>query len=387
MVTYTARWVFPVSGPPVERGVVAVDGERIVVARGTADVDLGEVAIIPGLVNAHTHLDLSGARGLIPPTDPEHFTDWLMGVIAYRRSRTPEQVQADIAEGLAECLKGGTTLVGDIASGGYSWSTVAGTPLRGVVFFEMLGLNAERLGASLKSFEAWANSTTDTALCRRGVSPHAPYSVSRNLFRIAHKFPFTTAIHLAEFPGETDLLTRRDGPLKSFLQNVGAWEPDELSESHVKLIEQLSASTRTLFVHGNELTGREEFNSRQSLALCPRTHAAFRHPRHPFAEFLARGVNVALGTDSLASNPDLDLFEEARFLFEHRKDVSGETILQMATLNGAKALGFEGDCGSLEPAKSADFVVMPLGSSSDPYEALFTGHGPRRTLFRGNWRD
>ena len=123
--TYTARWVFPVGGPPLPNGVVTVSGDRIeaVEPHGTRtpDEDFGNAAIIPGLVNPHTHLDLSGARGLIPPTDPDHFTDWLRGVIAYRRTRTPEQVQADIREGLAECLRFGTTLIGDIASEGASW--------------------------------------------------------------------------------------------------------------------------------------------------------------------------------------------------------------------------------------------------------------------------
>jgi cytosine/adenosine deaminase-related metal-dependent hydrolase len=118
--TYTARWVFPVSGSPLPNGTVTVRADRVeaVLPRGerTPDEDFGNAAIIPGLVNPHTHLDLSGARGLISPTDPDHFTDWLRGVIAYRRTRTPEQVQADIRAGLAECLRFGTTLVVDIAS-------------------------------------------------------------------------------------------------------------------------------------------------------------------------------------------------------------------------------------------------------------------------------
>ena len=133
--TLTARWVFPVSGPPLANGTITVRDDTIeaIEPRGsrTADEDLGNFAIIPGLVNAHTHLDLSGARGLIPPTDPDHFTDWLRGVIAYRRSRTPEQVQEDIRAGLAECLRVGTTLIGDIAAeggklGGACGSTDAG---------------------------------------------------------------------------------------------------------------------------------------------------------------------------------------------------------------------------------------------------------------------
>ena len=157
--TITARWVFPVSGAPLARGTVTVSDGKIVAveARGarTPDEDLGNVALIPGLVNAHTHLDLSGARGRIPPTDPDHFTDWLRGVIAYRRGRTPEQVQADIRDGLAECLRSGTTLIGDIAAEGASWDTLAAAPTRAVVYYEVVGLTNPRLVAAGGAAKKW----------------------------------------------------------------------------------------------------------------------------------------------------------------------------------------------------------------------------------------
>src|ERR1019366_5682554 len=125
--TYTARWIFPVSSPPLERGTISIAADKIVAVEPhgtrTPDVDLGNVAILPGFVNAHTHLDLTGARGQCPPT-PD-FTQWLRQVIAFRHGRAPEQVQADIAVGLAECLRFGTTLIGDIAAGGASWDLLA----------------------------------------------------------------------------------------------------------------------------------------------------------------------------------------------------------------------------------------------------------------------
>ncbi len=142
----TARWIFPVSGPPLERGVLTLAGDRIVAVTPagdrTADFDLGNVAILPGLVNAHTHLDLSGLSGLAPPS-PD-FTGWLRQVIAHRRSRTPEQVQQDVRVGLAESLRTGTTLLGDISADGASWDFLKDAPLRAVVFREMLGLTQER---------------------------------------------------------------------------------------------------------------------------------------------------------------------------------------------------------------------------------------------------
>jgi cytosine/adenosine deaminase-related metal-dependent hydrolase len=122
---------------------------------------------------------------------------------------------------------------------------------------------------------------------------------------------------------------------------------------------------------------------------CPRTHAAFGHPRHPVADFLARGVRVCLGTDSLASNPDLDPLAEARFLHARRPDLPDDAVLRMATLAGAEALGWADETGSLEPGKSADAVAVPLPDrdAADPYELLFSDHpGERQTLFRGVWR-
>src|SRR5205823_2688098 len=134
MWTLTARWIFPVDGPALSGGTVTIDGETILAVEPhgarRADLDLGDVAVLPGLVNAHTHLDLSGMRGLAPPS-PD-FTGWLRQVIAYRRNCPPEQVQADLHAGLAECLRFGTTLLGDISGDGSSWDVLADAPLRAV---------------------------------------------------------------------------------------------------------------------------------------------------------------------------------------------------------------------------------------------------------------
>jgi len=390
---YTAKIIFTAAGPPLPHGTVTVDGERIVAVEphgvGAPDVDLGDVAIIPGLVNAHTHLDLSGARGLIPPTDPEHFTDWLMGVIEYRKGRTTEETQFDIAAGLEECLSTGATLIGDIAVDGGSWSCVANTKSRANIYYEFIGMSDESSNRSYFKLLHWLNDCNESKTIRAMVSPHAVYSVRGSLIRSLARSNQGIAIHLAESPAELQFVEHQSGPFIKFLKNVGIVDPEGIAESIEWVLWRTRQSPSALLVHCNYLSGDTEIWPNQSIVYCPRTHAAFKHPRHPFAEFQARGVNVALGTDSLASNPDLDLFEEARFVYHNRKDVSSETILKMATINGAKALGFDADCGSLEPGKSADFVVMPLGKDCrDPYEMLFNAPPcGRRTLFRGEWRD
>ena len=393
--TYTARYVFPVSGPPLANGTVTVGGDRIEAVQPhgerTPDEDLGNAAIIPGLVNAHTHLDLSGARGLIPPTDPDHFTDWLRGVIAYRRTRTPEQTQVDIRTGLAESLRAGTTLLGDIASEGASWDALAASPARAVVFREMIGLSEERAKAAGVAAWAWYQAHPATATCRAAFSPHAPYSARGNLLISCCQQELTVAIHLAESPGEVELIRSHSGPFVPFLQDLGVWEPHELIRSLDIPIVRNRMAGYALFIHGNYLKPdvSRYFGAGMSVVYCPRTHAAFGHPPHPFREFLARGVRVCLGSDSLASNPDLDVLAEARFVRSRYPDFPGEQLLRMVTLSGAEALGWANETGSLEAGKSADFVAVPLpdADAPDPHELLLADHaGERRTLFRGEWR-
>lgn len=401
--TFTARWVFPVNGSPLKNGTVTVHGNTIAAVEAhsvrTPDEDLGNVAIIPGLVNAHTHLDLSGARGLIPPTDPEHFTDWLRGVIAYRRSRTPEQVQSDIRDGLAECLRFGTTLFGDIASEGASWEPLAASRTRAVVFWEVIGLSEERYVAALRKYGEWRRSiSNDHPTCRPGHSPHSPYSVRVGAIVSATLFHCPATIHLAETLAEADLLERKEGPFVEFLKGLGVWDgADFIDDWHFAVWANSPEFPRSqaipmqpvLLAHGNYLPCDMPFGMNQSIVYCPRTHGAFLHPTHPFREFLNRGVRVCLGTDSLASNPDLDILAEARFVHARHPDFPGEQLLRMVTIAGAEALGWANETGSLEVGKSADFVAVPLPDveAADPHELLLADHpGERRTMFRGQWR-
>jgi cytosine/adenosine deaminase-related metal-dependent hydrolase len=405
--TYTARWVFPASGPPLPNGTVTVRGATIEAVEPagarSADVSLGNAAIIPGLVNPHTHLDLSGARGLIPPTDPDHFTDWLRNVIAYRRSRTPEQVQADIRAGLAECLRCGTTLIGDITTGGASYPVVSTASVRAVLFWEVIGLRPEKYDAELGVFGTkaglqWFPDSEDTPAefpqtpdCRWMTSPHAPYSANHNR-AVAQLYFGRAAIHLAESPGEVELLATRTGPFVGFLQDLGAWYPDGITAGLLNFFESHpTAAAPALYIHCNYLPPSAPLRVHQSVVYCPRTHAAFGHPPHPFREFLRREVRVCLGTDSLASNPDLDILAEARFVRQRYPDFPGDTLLRMVTLAGAEALGWADETGSLEAGKSADLVAVPLPDrdAADPHELLFSTDDPaeRWTMFRGAWRD
>jgi aminodeoxyfutalosine deaminase len=387
--TLRAHWVFPVSSPPLKDGTVTVEGDRIVAVEPSSDrtphLDLGHAAVLPGLVNAHTHLDLTGMKGLAPPS--ADFPGWLRQVIGHRRGRSPEQVQADIRAGLGQCLRFGTTLIGDISGDGSSWDLVKDAPLRSIIYRELLGLTAERAIAAWNTAEEWLAVHPATETCRPGLSPHAPYSVRRSLYQTAAARGAPLATHLAESQQERELLARHQGPFVEFLQALGVWDPGGLVTGGADVLQVCSGSPLVL-AHGNYLPDDTAIPPEATIVYCPRTHAAFGHPPHPFREFLARGVRVALGTDSLASNPDLDLLAEARFVRRLYPDLPGDVLLRTATLSGAEALGWQAETGSLTPGKSADLVVLPLSEKEeeDPYRLLFnSAQTPRAVLWRGRW--
>jgi cytosine/adenosine deaminase-related metal-dependent hydrolase len=386
----TARWVFPVDAPPLERGIVTIAGDRILAVEPhgarTADYDLGNAAILPGPVNAHTHLDLSGARGKCPPR--LDFTNWLRAVIEFRRSRPREQVQDDIRHGLRMSQQSGTTLVGDISNDGASWPLLSGTPMRGVVYLEWIGLGGEWRNHAKPRMSEWRRNHFPTPTCRPGVSPHAPYSAHTSLINFTWKTRSQFCIHLAETAEELELIEHHRGPFVKFLRELGVWDPEGLAPSFKWILVRTRRATHPVYVHCNYLSPDAPFLSAGSVVYCPRTHAAFGHPPHPFRQFLARGVRVAFGTDSLASNPDLDVLAEARFVHAKHLDVPGDVLLRMATLSGAEALGWADETGSLTPGKSADLVVLPLPNDEarDPHNlVLESALSVRGVLFRGQW--
>ncbi len=391
--TLTARWILPVDGPPLERGTITIRGERVVAVEPhgcrTADRDAGNAAILPGLVNAHTHLDLSGLRGKIAPT--KDFTAWLQAVIAHRRSLSAEQARADILAGLAEASRSGTTLLGDISAKGLSWEVLASEPIRAVVFYELLGLPRTRAHQAWAEACAWLCHHPPTATCKPGLSPHAPYSVRGSLFRAAanragQQLPL--AIHLAETKAELELLEQHRGPFVDFLTELGVWDPDGIMDGVHEVFRLASQVASVLYIHGNYLDAATSIPRGGTVVYCPRTHAAFGHDPHPLPALLDAGVRVALGTDSLASNPDLDMLAELRFVRQLFPEIPGPTLLRLATLSGAEALGWQSETGSLTAGKSADLVVMPLPPQdhADLHELLLDSSCRiAAVLRRGEW--
>jgi cytosine/adenosine deaminase-related metal-dependent hydrolase len=379
----------------VAGGVVSVSGGRILGIEPHGyrrpDLDLGNVAILPGLVNAHTHLDLNSLSGEGPLSS--NFTDWLRAVVHQRRTTSPEQEFRNIYTGLRRSSEFGTTLLGDISTQGMSPPMVATDKrLRGVVFDELLGLSRTRAHESWANISQLVRGRERQETYRPGLSPHAPYSVRASLFRAAaglcQRLQVPLAIHLAETRDELELLERQRGPFVPFLSELGVWDAQGLVKGVEDVLQLNAQVANVLFIHGNYLSPHLTFPRGASVIYCPRTHAAFGHAPHPFRDLLAKGVRVALGTDSLASNPDLDVLAEARFLHRLYPDMSRATLLRMATLSGAEALGWQEETGSLTPGKSADLVVLPLAAqnSLDPHELIFSSSAcVQAVLFRGQW--
>ncbi len=397
--TLTARYLVPVDGPPIEGGrLIVADGTILRVearARGRADHDLGNVAVLPGFVNAHTHLDLSPIP-VHPDRDDgsEDEVCWLRRVVAHRRSGSAESARAAIERNIAASLAAGTTSLADITPAGASWDALSASPMRGVVFSEVIGLRRMRGIETNQAAWDWIASIgigedEPVRRLRPGLSPHAPYSTAGWLYEraAAGKLPLST--HLAEMPEELTLLRSRGGPLRGFLEEIGAWDDDwePLGPSPADYLRQGELRRSDwLVAHGTYLDPDEFWGLRPSgadddrrtaVAYCPRTHARFGHDPHPYRAMLERGVIVCLGTDGLASSPSLSVLDEVRFLHARDPSLSGPLLLTMATLFGAWALRLDDVVGTLTPAKRADLaiVALPDRDASDPHDLILEGDG------------
>lgn len=380
----TARWVFPVSGPPLEKGVIEVVNGRIAAVHALRHApahDLGNVAIIPGLVNAHTHLEFSD---LIQPVQPpQPFTAWIRSLVNVRRA-TPA-TGTILQQGLAECLANGAAAVGEIATQDWPDDEYRQSGTDAVVFRELIGRLPARAAAQLEVARNWLDaSPSKTSAVTRGLSPHAPYSVSPDLYRdlvvLAAERQAPVAIHLAETASELELLSHGTGEFVDMLQRFNAWDDQAIPRGSRPLdyLQPLEKLTRALVIHGNYLQS-EDFewlseHPQVAVVYCPRTHAFFGHPPHPWLRLLERNINVALGTDSRGSNPDLSLWNEMRFLQQNFPQTDPARILSMGTLNGARALGLDVTLGSIEPGKRAAFALVPLATDhgTDAYQTLFS---------------
>jgi aminodeoxyfutalosine deaminase len=377
----------------VERGRITAFGPHRRGERTPADeVDLGEVAVLPGLVNAHTHLELSWMRGRIKPTDD--FPAWIRAVISLQRSDPAGHdagaaaTQTAIGEAIAEARRSGTVLFGDT-------SNTLATPARliesgsaALVFKELIGFKSERASRLLEDAIRQIGNQPSSELVRYSLAAHAPYSVSPALFQgirsALGRDPFgRSSVHLGESNADTEFLRGGTGAWRTLLEDLDAWDPSWVTPAcdSVEYLDRMGfIDDRLLVVHGAQF-GRRELErlaaKGATLVTCPRGNALTGAGVPPVADFYSSGVRVAVGTDSLASVPDLNLFSELAELRRLAKQVPARALIASATLNGACALGFQSDFGSIEPGKRDHLIAVGLpGSLTDVEEWLVAGVGP-----------
>ncbi len=383
---FHARWVLPITSAPIKDGwVETVDG--LITAVGASKpagfsvasgVDLGESVIMPGVVNAHTHLELSGLRGSIPRA--VSMPEWVRAVMS-ARSRLISPSGGCFPDAARESRGFGTALVGDISNTLESLDTVLTESIDVTLFHEFLGFDVEADEAKTlieplaKHIAAHVNGRVQVR-----AAAHAPYSVSAELFRAISRLPGPRSVHIAESEEEVEFLISGTGPWRDILEERGRmdrrWVPPRARPvDYLQSVGWLREDT--IVVHGVQLVDDEIdrlVKAGSTLVVCPRSNDWTGAGVPPIGKFYARGLRVAIGTDSLASAPDLNVFEELAEVRRLAPDVPASKLLQSATIVGAKGLGRGCSHGAIEPGRRAVLIRVELPAGvSDVEEYLLSG--------------
>ena len=403
-----ARILLPISAPPVENGAVLLSKNRIVALGGWRDlaartrepaVDLGPVILLPGLINAHCHLDYTDMTGLPPQ---KQFPDWIKGLLALKAAASYTDYAEAWLRGARMLARTGTTTVADVEAVPELLPEVwSSTPLRVFSFLELTGVKSHRQPAEILHEAAAKLKSLASARGSAGLSPHALYSTPPDLLRqtaaLARRRKWRVTMHVAESLAESEMYTGRRGPMFDWLKR----QRDMSDCQHRTPLQQARRygllGENFLAVHANYLDDADIAalaESGSSVVHCPQSHAYFGHAPFPFQKLHDAGVNVCLGTDSLASvlmtrraKPELNMFTEMRTFAAAHPDVSPETIVRMATQHGARALGWEKQVGGIFEHALADLITIPFhGKTEESWSAAVHHTGPiTASMIDGKW--
>jgi cytosine/adenosine deaminase-related metal-dependent hydrolase len=385
-----ARIVVTMDGPLIDDGGVAISGNRIVdvgkfdeiKTRNPGEtVDLGEQALLPGLINTHCHLDYTRLRGKI--LSQKSFPDWIRAINAEKAKLSPNDYIASINEGFAEAKRFGTTTIANLTAFPELIPQIQ-APIRTWWCAELIDVRAPDGGNELVDSALEALNRTQN----RGLAPHALFTASENLYcrcdEIAQRENILLTTHLAEAREEMQMFREASGPLYEFLRDIGRPMDDCGNKTPLGLF--ISGSGRRalphwILAHLNELNENdfhllEASGPKFSVVHCPRSHNYFGHSRFAFERLQALGFNICLGTDSLASNDSLSLFDEMRAFQKTFPSVSPQQTLRMVTINPARALRQQNELGRIRPGFEADLIAVPCSGSGDVFEQTIAFDGP-----------
>ncbi len=411
---YCAGWVLPISSPPIEDGAIAVVGDRIaeVGARPSLEAQFpaaaahhfATAAIIPGLINSHSHLELTAMRGFLE-TEETDFAGWLRKLTVARLERmTADDRYVSAAWGACEAVRAGVTAVADASDDAFeTMKALTNAGLRGTVFQESFGPDPRLASENFEKLKSKIArlAEQETPLVKAGVSPHALYTVSAPQLELISKFALSERLplmmHAAESAAEEMLLRQGRGVFAEALLSRGIeWRAPGLSP--IQYLERHGVlQTQPLLAHCIKVDAVDVDTLKQSnvrVAHCPKSNAKLGQGRAPFSRFLERGIRVGIGSDSVASNNTCDLLEEARFATllarseieaEGKKMPDAHDALRAATLGGAEALKLEGQTGELKTGMQADFAVVELSGSHqvpsyDPISTLIFASSGRDVI-------
>ena len=390
-----ARVVVTMDGAPIKNGAVAVSGDRIVdvgkfpevSARysGQKIIDLGEQVLLPGLINAHCHLDYTCLRGKIPRQ--KSFTDWIRAINTEKSKLSPQDYIASIREGFAEAKQFGTTTIANLTAFPKLIRQLPGSPIRTWWFAELIDVRSpnrtnELVDSAIESLKFAQN---------YGLAPHALFTASKNLYQRCEQAGKDVLLttHLAESREEMEMFRDGSGPLYEFMENIGRDMADCGHETPLERFFKVRDSSNALHsarnddwlvAHLNELTESdfellEKVKTKFHVVHSPRSHDYFGHSSFQSERLRRLGFNICLGTDSLASNESLSLFAEMRPFQRREPEISPEKIFEMVTVNPASALRQQNTLGRIRPGFRADLIAIPCRESRDLFGEIVAFDG------------
>jgi cytosine/adenosine deaminase-related metal-dependent hydrolase len=382
MLRLRAGWVHPVTAPPIPDGAVLVDDSGRIAAVGpetsvprptnAKPLEFPDGTLVPGLVNCHTHLELTELAGLV---QAEQFPEWIRQLRALKDKCVAEAFRSAAEQGVRDCWAAGVTCVADTGSTGAVMEALHALGGRGIVYQEVFGPDPVQCDASMAALAAAVDRLGPLASAgvRLGVSPHAPYTVSEPLYRavaaFARREQLPIAVHIAESREETELIQDGTGPFAEALRARGI-KVEARHRSPVQHLVELGvlASYECLCIHCVQVDHADIERLRSegaSVAHCPRSNRAHAHGVAPLADMRSAGVRVGLGSDSVVSTGDVNLWSEAL-----AAGLTGEDALRMLTLEGARALGLDSEIGSIDVGKAADVAVFTGPLTAQPPNRL-----------------